>query len=80
MEFSEMRGPNKIFGSFISQNEPNILFGSLISENSIITPPLKSVNCNATNYGVVIHLHVLDYFVHLAEIKFLENRSSKIIY
>ena len=24
--FSEMRGPNKIFGSFILQNEPNILF------------------------------------------------------
>ena len=40
IEFSEMRGPNKIFGSFISQNEPNILFGPLISENSIITPPL----------------------------------------
>ena len=32
IEFSEMRGPNKIFGSFISQNEPNILFGPLISE------------------------------------------------
>ena len=42
IEFSEMRGPNKIFGSFISQNEPNILFGPLISENSIITPPLVS--------------------------------------
>ena len=41
IEFSEMRGPNKIFGSFISQNEPNILFGPLISENSIITPPLN---------------------------------------
>ena len=40
MEFSEMRGPNKIFGSFILQNEPNILFGPLNSENSIITPPL----------------------------------------
>ena len=35
-----MRGPNKIFGSFILQNEPNILFGPLSSENSIITPPL----------------------------------------
>ena len=40
IEFSEMRGPNKIFGSFISQNEPNILFGPLISENSIVKPPL----------------------------------------
>ena len=40
IEFSEMRGPNKIFGSYISKNEPNILFGPLISENSIITPPL----------------------------------------
>ena len=43
IEFSEMRGPNKIFGSFISQNEPNILFGPLISENSIIKPPLSDV-------------------------------------
>ena len=43
IEFSEMRGPNKIFGSFILQNEPNILFGPLISENSIVKPPLKSV-------------------------------------
>ena len=41
IEFSEMRGPNKIFGPFILQNGPNILFGSLISENSIVTPPLK---------------------------------------
>ena len=40
IEFSEMRGPNKIFGSFILQNEPNILFGPLISENSIVKPPL----------------------------------------
>ena len=40
IELSEMRGPNKIFGSFCKINEPNILFGPLISENSIITPPL----------------------------------------
>ena len=40
IEFSEMRGPNKIFGLFILQNEPNILFGPLISDNSIIKPPL----------------------------------------
>ena len=40
IEFSEMRGPNKIFGSFCKINEPNILFGPLISENSIVTPPL----------------------------------------
>ena len=40
IEFSEMRGPNKIFGSFCEINEPNILFGPLISENSIVTPPL----------------------------------------
>ena len=40
IEFSDMRGPNKKFGSFILQNEPNILFGPLNSENSIITPPL----------------------------------------
>ena len=43
IEFSEMRGPNKIFGSFILQNEPNILFGPLISENSIVTPPLSKI-------------------------------------
>ena len=43
IEFSEMRGPNKIFGSFILQNEPNVLFGPLNSENSIITPPLDEV-------------------------------------
>ena len=40
IEFSELRGPNKIFGSFCKINEPNILFGPLILENSIITPPL----------------------------------------
>ena len=40
IEFSEMRGPNKIFGSFCEINEPNILFGPLISENSIVKPPL----------------------------------------
>ena len=32
IEFSEMRGPNKIFRSFILQNESNILFGPLILE------------------------------------------------
>ena len=42
IEFSEMRGPNKIFGPFCEINEPNILFGPLISENSIITPPLAT--------------------------------------
>ena len=40
IEFSELRGPNKIFGSFCKINEPNILFGPLISENSIVTPTL----------------------------------------
>ena len=40
IEFSEMRGPNKMFGSFCEINEPNILFGPLISENSIVKPPL----------------------------------------
>ena len=40
IEFSELRGSNKIFGSFCKINEPNILFGPLISENSIVTPPL----------------------------------------
>ena len=40
IEFSEMRGPNKIFGSFCNINEPDILFGPLISENSIVKPPL----------------------------------------
>ena len=44
IEFSEMRGPNKIFGSFCKINEPNILFGPLISENSIVTPPLAWEN------------------------------------
>ena len=49
IEFSEIRGPNKIFGSFISQNEPNILFGPLISENSIIAPPLVNKNLGILN-------------------------------
>ena len=40
IEFSEMRGPNKIFGPFYTINGQNILFGPLISENSIVTPPL----------------------------------------
>ena len=40
IEFSEMRGPNKIFGPFCKINGQNILFGPLISENSIVTPPL----------------------------------------
>ena len=40
IEFSEMRGPNKIFCPFIVQNGPNILFGRLISDNSIVKPPL----------------------------------------
>ena len=44
IEFSEMRGPNKIFGSFCEINEPNILFGPLISENSIVKPPLVSIS------------------------------------
>ena len=44
IEFSELRGPNKIFGSFCKINEPNILFGPLISENSIIKPPLVHIN------------------------------------
>ena len=44
IEFSEMRGPNKIFGSFCKINEANILFGPLISENSIVTPPLILVH------------------------------------
>ena len=49
IEFSEMRGPNKMFGSFCEINEPNILFGPLISENSIVKPPLvaQNVNCSA---------------------------------
>ena len=46
IEFSEMRGPNKIFGSFCEINEPNILFGPLISENSIVKPPLI-ISCAA---------------------------------
>ena len=40
IEFSELRGQNKILCPFILQNGPNILFGPLISENSIVTPPL----------------------------------------
>ena len=40
IEFSVMRGPNKIFGPFCKINGQNILFGPLISENSIVTPPL----------------------------------------
>ena len=43
IEFSEMRGPNKIFGSFCEINEPNILFGPLISENSTLKPPLVNL-------------------------------------
>ena len=63
IEFSEMRGPNKIFGSFISQNEPNILFGPLISENSIITPPLG--NFLGPKYKIYSgSLIVLESFAH----------------
>ena len=40
IDFSEMRGPIKIFGPFCKINGQNILFGPLISENSIVTPPL----------------------------------------
>ena len=42
IEFSEMRGPNKIFGPFCKKkiNGPNILLGPLISEHSIVMPPL----------------------------------------
>ena len=47
IEFSEMRGPNKIFGSFCEINEPNILFGPLISENSITKPPLAALACTS---------------------------------
>ena len=46
IEFSEMRGPNKIFGSFCEINEPNILFEPLISENSIVKPPLGNALLN----------------------------------
>ena len=45
IEFSEMRGPNKIFGPFCEINGQNILFGSLISENSIVKPPLVWRQC-----------------------------------
>ena len=47
IEFSEMRGPNKIFGSFCEINEPNILFGTPISENSIVKPPLVKKNVSS---------------------------------
>ena len=47
IEFSEMTGPNKIFGSFCKINEPNFLFGPLISENSIVKPPLDKI-CSIT--------------------------------
>ena len=40
IEFSVMRGPNKIFGPFCKINGPNILLGPLISEHSIVMPPL----------------------------------------
>ena len=40
IEFSEMRGPNNIFGPFCKINGPNILLGPLISEHSIVMPPL----------------------------------------
>ena len=45
IEFSEMRGPNKILGPFCKINGQNILFGPLISENSIVTPPLPLALC-----------------------------------
>ena len=48
IEFSEMRGPNKIFGPFYTINGPNILFGPLISENSIVIPPLEQVERTST--------------------------------
>ena len=42
IEFSEMRGPTKIFGLFCEINGQNILFGPLISENSIVKPTLET--------------------------------------
>ena len=56
IEFSELRGPNKIFGSFCKINEPNILFGRLISENSIVTPPLALVT-----YLLEMHARLVPY-------------------
>ena len=46
IEFSEMRGPHKIFCQFILQNGPNILWGPLKSENSIIKSPLVQILSN----------------------------------
>ena len=49
-KFSEMRGPNKIFGPFCKINGPNILFGPFISENSIVTPPIGSQSRENANH------------------------------
>ena len=80
IEFSEMRGPNKIFGSFCEINEPNILFGPLISENSIVKPPLIArfftnfVHCLV--YDAYALLHFLSMYLSIFG-KFI--RSTEII-
>ena len=68
IEFSEMRGPNKIFGSFILQNEPNILFGPLISENSIVKPPLEMrsvVTSQSKLFNIMTYFHKIVTLVKL---------------
>ena len=57
--FSEMRGQNKIFGSFWKMNGQNILFGPLISENSIVTPPLKFYDCLVFSWIINLYLLVV---------------------
>ena len=55
--FSEMRGQNKIFGSFCKITEPNILFGPLISENSIVTPTLHRNMTHVENHSKSQHFN-----------------------
>ena len=71
IEFSEMRGPNKIFGSFCEINEPNILFGPLISENSIVTPPLKFYDC-------LVFSRIINSYPLVAVFEFLVVRTISI--
>ena len=80
IEFSEMRGPNKIFGSFCEINEPNILYLRKFYHN-----PTSSFgsNTNITNCELLsiynksqaslVYQNQTKYYNHI----FLTNKTFK---